>query len=797
MNKVLKTFIIVLILAIFSSGSHQVAGSSVSTDGDGDDVLGHNLNATFLNKWYDAEVKVKEFYSHLALQIILPTLKDAMIKAKASVVCTKSLEIMMQDVAKLKRWAIQALDSSGKLGLTGLMEGSVSYLGRYDECLQVDNKMDSNQSVDQPSIRIRGQYCSLIIRPILPPRPKFKTICNHLQIPEANFPDASMFKWLLRKAHYFYYVPMRVGLCSPSTCSPEEIFRISQELLKSIHLETELVGQTCDMDKDITPDLTQITIIGIFCAYIIFVLIATLVHLNFFDFIGKFSGNSMNRSEQDLTKVSGSSIAYSEDSLRSSSVQEELPLWAQTVNCFSIVKNAKSLLSMTRDGKKSSEENLSHIHGIRVLTMAWIILGHTFGLVNHSNYTQSFNSENLYTNIIFQALLNATVCVDTFFVLSGLLSFYVTWKKINSGWKLDPIKYISLRFIRLTPAYSAMIALAIIFPLFAQGPLWKETTLPVSENCYSSWWTNILYINNLIKTDKICLMHSWYLSNDFQFHILGLICLGLFMRSAALGFISILFIAIFSTALSATQVALNNYPPTIVSTSPATPERWQFILDFYYKPWPHLPSYCVGMIFGYLLSHNSKVKLNLMGKTLLVIFSSITTPIAVYGVDPWNKGQDVNLIASSLYASTFRTLWSMNCGLFIFFLAQKKKSMIFKALSWDGLIPISRLTFMAYLVHPFVIWYYYGTTREPITGSPYPMFHNFLAFYLLTYVISFIVGVLFECPCISLVKMLLEPKSPHPLKTDLDQINDTSTTKLFSGTAKMPLENPCLYLKKI
>lgn len=41
---------------------------------------------------------------------------------------------------------------------------------------------------------------------------------------------------------------------------------------------------------------------GIFCAYIIFVLIATLVHLNFFDFIGKFSGNSMNRSEQDLTK---------------------------------------------------------------------------------------------------------------------------------------------------------------------------------------------------------------------------------------------------------------------------------------------------------------------------------------------------------------------------------------------------------------------------------------------------------------------------------------------------------------
>jgi len=82
----------------------------------------------------------------------------------------------------------------------------------------------------------------------------------------------------------------------------------------------------------------------------------------------------------------------------------------------------------------------------------------------------------------------------------------------------------------------------------------------------------------------------------------------------------------------------------------------------------------VGVIFGFLLSTNTKIKLNSLGKTILGLFSATTTSIALYGVDPWNKGQDVNLIASSLYAATFRTLWSINCGLFIFFLAQNRKS---------------------------------------------------------------------------------------------------------------------------
>ena len=84
---------------------NQVTGSSVTSGTES--VQDFDLNTSFLSKWYEAEERVKKFYSHFALEIILPTLRSAMKKTKVSVVCEKSLEFMMQDAAKLKKWAIQ------------------------------------------------------------------------------------------------------------------------------------------------------------------------------------------------------------------------------------------------------------------------------------------------------------------------------------------------------------------------------------------------------------------------------------------------------------------------------------------------------------------------------------------------------------------------------------------------------------------------------------------------------------------------------------------------------------------
>lgn len=129
----------------------------------------------------------------------------------------------------------------------------------------------------------------------------------------------------------------------------------------------------------------------------------------------------------------------------------------------------------------------------------------------------------MYTNFLYQGLLNATLSVDTFFFISGLLTIYVFFKKLPS---LSP-KYKSkstsssssssspkfglfsaftltlIRYLRLTPPYAVTIAIAFVFPLISNGPLWRETTEPIVNSCYTSWWTNLFYINNFHMTDKL------------------------------------------------------------------------------------------------------------------------------------------------------------------------------------------------------------------------------------------------------------------------------------------------------
>lgn len=142
-------------------------------------------------------------------------------------------------------------------------------------------------------------------------------------------------------------------------------------------------------------------------------------------------------------------------------------------------------------------------------------------------------------------LLNSPLLVDTFLLLSGLLFARLILlelgkRKINFG-----LLYV-FRYIRLTPAYLAVIALyTTILPRLGSGPLWNYRIGLERERCQSSWWANLLYINNYVNTDKLCMFQSWYLSADTQLFILApLILYPLWKwRKAGIGFLGLITVA--------------------------------------------------------------------------------------------------------------------------------------------------------------------------------------------------------------------------------------------------------------
>lgn len=57
---------------------------------------------------------------------------------------------------------------------------------------------------------------------------------------------------------------------------------------------------------------------------------------------------------------------------------------------------------------------------------------------------------------------------------------------------------------RLTPAYFIVIGLyATWLPKLGSGPLWNSRMTEEQNRCLSSWWLNLLYINNYVGTDQL------------------------------------------------------------------------------------------------------------------------------------------------------------------------------------------------------------------------------------------------------------------------------------------------------
>ena len=103
--------------------------------------------------------------------------------------------------------SFQVLESSGRLPI-GLLSGTITNFGDYDQCLSTSGLIDE-------STPVYGQYCFVNIRPPLPP-------VGHVVNLNGSAYENS---WVNQKIGRFARMYGRIanGLCIPSTCSKEEM----------------------------------------------------------------------------------------------------------------------------------------------------------------------------------------------------------------------------------------------------------------------------------------------------------------------------------------------------------------------------------------------------------------------------------------------------------------------------------------------------------------------------------------------------------------------------------------------
>jgi len=275
------------------------------------------------------------------------------------------------------------------------------------------------------------------------------------------------------------------------------------------------------------------------------------------------------------------------------------------------------------------------------------------------------------------------------------------------------------------------------------------------NDCKDSWWMNMLYINNFFGMDKQCMGWSWYLNNDMQFYVISpLMLIPLFHAPIIGGIVCIALIV--TNFVSAGIISYNN---DMTANFMLNPDQTVAFTEYYFKPWCRIGPYVVGYIVGYILYKTEcKPKLTKLTNAVGWLIATALALMILYGLYSSDGAEKLSHTTAAIYNATHRTVWGACVAWVIYACATGYGGPVNALLSWGGIVPLSRLTYCCYLVHPAVMYLYYSSHRSLTTWYDLGVAYEFLGHLCMTYGIAFVVSLAFESPMMGLEKVLLGKK---------------------------------------
>ncbi|WAR03139.1 NRF6-like protein [Mya arenaria] len=669
-----------------------------------------------------------------------------------SPVCRQHLNETLLAATKYQEdWAIKMFDADTKLP-SGFLMGNLLWIGDYEECVNVTATIYVGQNRTLPTHPFTGQFCTTAIP--LGPEPEAGVDVGGNGMPAAA---------------------LKLGLCVPSTCSEMDINTLINSTLAIIPqaMNTTLQATVTSCQNTNLPyDDKALAAIVFFSILALIIVVGTLYDVVYIRQlfrshdeeeaeVGESAGLLADASAQESRDIKYRTYETNGDVRKEQAHDNTVVVGTcgKILQAFSVYTNGSKILDTS-----SRAGNLGCLNGIRFLSMSWVILGHalTFCLYQSRN-TLPFITKML-NRFSFLAIMNATVSVDTFFMLSGLLVSYLSMKELkkvggvrNFRWGM----FYFHRFWRLTPAYGLFIFLyASLTRFLYTGPLWPQQGFEPTNCTY--WWANLLYVSNLINFDKQCMAWSWYLSNDMQFYLISpLIIIPLYF-SGVLG-VAVCLVFLVATMLASGLIAsINDLPMTFVTPAGNT-KIGQYFDDYYVKPYCRIGPYVVGMLLGYILyKTDGKTRMSRVRVLLGWALAAVCCMSVLYGNYDSVRGVHIpSRYESALYTATHSTVWAVGVSWVIYACCTGYGGFVNTLLSWKAFVPLSRLTYTAYLVHPALMMVYYAGKREAIYLTDMEETFFFLGSLLGSFALAFVLSLAIEAPFMGLEKALFNRERRH------------------------------------
>lgn len=368
----------------------------------------------------------------------------------------------------------------------------------------------------------------------------------------------------------------------------------------------------------------------------------------------------------------------------------------------------------------------------------------------------------------------------TFKYCSSFLLAYMIIGNPTAAAKFNYIKYVVLRYLRLTPSVAAFMAIYMfLLPFMGSGPIWYSFD-QVAVKCGQNWWTHLLYINNIhpaIMNDE-CLPWAWYLAADFQFYLVApLIVLPLCSKQyRKLGVYALVFLVLLQAAWTISISAAYELPAIAVPVGKLDltvymddHNRW--LTYFYEKSWNHLSVFLLGILSAYIAvrirqKQKSRVEagfgerypswISILGLHIIGMGLLLATVCVAHDFIKDLKRWPV--IVNAIYNYGSRVTWSLGLSIFtILCVAYPRRTTFLTALSsWNGWAVMGKLTFGVYMVHCIVLHVVIGSLKKEVPFSSTAQLIYFAGAIVLSYLLAIVHFIAIEAPIGNLMKAILK-----------------------------------------
>uniref|UniRef100_K1QX93 Nose resistant to fluoxetine protein 6 n=1 Tax=Magallana gigas TaxID=29159 RepID=K1QX93_MAGGI len=516
--------------------------------------------------------------------------------------------------------------------------------------------------------------------------------------------------------------------------SYDECFRIDQTLpgmppsniLKRLPTQSpvRVHDVKCNVDPEIdTRAVVAIVILGIFA---VLMFVSTVYDL----LVIQRQRHATEHSQSEVLSEHIENLGENSPLLNSrekKSVPKQESVAERLLLAFSVYSNGKKILQVNQ-----SSGTLTALNGIRFLSISWVVLGHTFGVMYPVLSNGLAILPDLYQRWSFQAVANAFVAVDSFFALS--------FNNIHVNFHIRFIRTMrflqnSISFMWLTPAYMLLMMISICLSrYFGDGPLWPDQGIE-------------------------CFGVSWYLANDMQFFVLSPLMLAPLYFKYRVGMV-VCFIWLLGSAITPGVISnVLNLPPSAFGGGGTIQGRTDYLSNYYARPYCRIGPYIVGIIVGSLMyKTDCKVKINKYLNLLLWLVFATLAVVVLYGLrDPINFPEDaLNRDVSALYNATHRIVWGACVCWVIFACATGNGGFINTLLSWSPFVPLARLSYCIFLSHFMIISTYFDSQKSLLYMDDLNAIYVFLATLVLSVMVAFVASLSFEAPMMGLEKVIFK-----------------------------------------